>query len=1363
MTSSGTYYDRVNIIKWGSPVFDYLRFAGVYALGIRTAANDPLNTTSLTSFEQMFVSDGSYKTNARLIDPYNNLDTWKTSTATGGGAITTFKNMFANTSSLGQQCVNDESTFTFSFPAGTTATAGTYGSATSNSAINGRTQSGTTIDYSIKFQIIIDGSGTVTLDNTNTHVIPQYMYQGDNVSVGDVIRIDAGSFGSLNNNITCTLTSDNVLASNGVCNLNGWDTSQVIDFSFMFNHNSGRLGGRRVQNVNFGNWNLSSATNFNTFCNLGNPSGLKGTDLTPKNVSAADSPTGSAYIAWDTSNVTDFASFCYLGDVPSGILKYWRFNTTNSFTMNAMFYDMDLQSHISDEPCKTQVISSGDSNNPFGADYTAWNMDKCSSVASFAYRQTSPPGLQVLTPALSSWQISDSLTSFSNFSRAYSGSFTFTPTVGAWDISGITGSQAFHSTRSGEAWKFSTSAYDNLLDITNGWGGHASTANTGVTLNMGTSKYSPGNTLAVQRGNVTNPSGIPSGQMFVYDANVVLKELTSVGDIVQLMNGGASYGEFAKITGYLSTDDRVAFVDVLGGANFPVNWPGVTWQYQIYDSDAAKGRYALLEAGWTITDGGVDIPFESAEIEIELAPGQETFTIGSWGYMNAKIDWGDGNGFINNPATGQPYTSYINSFTYPTTGQTEIYRVKIRENDTEVFNGWRFGQYGNRDRVRKIIAWGSQIATTYYQAFQGTNLNKTGFTNTLPVDANGKVTKPTWVTSITNFSAAFSQCNMPANADWSNWTSGLAATNLSSMFSGNTNFIGTGLANWNLTKVTNMAYFVGSTAFNSDISGWDLQSCTNASGLFSGTPFNHPSISNLNLHNISNINSMFLGCTAFNQDVNTKVVGTGADAYLAWDTDPVTVMYGCFKGCQSFDYSIGKWNIGQLDAFSALASFFYDVGDNLTNGYTHDLLTKDVTVGAGTPVAKTYVAWDVSQVNGFGGTSQNYTTTQGMFQNGKFNGDISNWDTSGLGAQGGHAYSAAGEWGRVFFNNPIFNQDISTKTITNVSGKGTYTAWDMSGWKSGRYSLSSATAFNQNIGNWTLSTTDVSSGDMLRFFGYSGMSTANYTDTFVGWANTVKANGGFPKNKSFAQGYSMTFDSNRSGGANFANAWEARSYLTDTVANGGAGWSISGDTILPLLVPSTSSLQFNGSEYISVGRPSNLILTPGTDDITISAYFKTGASGCIYSFDAPSIPSQTRIKLGIEGNDGKIEATLNGNSSGQIPSGSDSYNDDDWYHVALTCAAGASTATIYINGSSVGTVDIGPGNSINATEGGAIGARTPSSPGFYFNGKIDEVMIWNTVLTQANIQTLANAVGSGNIVNPEQLSTGLQLWNRMGD
>ena len=495
MQAYGNYYDRVNIIKWGSPVFSYLRFTGVYALGIRTAANDPLNTTSLTSFQSMFPSDSSYKTNARLIDPYNNLDTWKTSTATGGGAITTFESMFSGTSSLGQQCVNDESNFTFSFPAGTTATAGTYGNPSNQAGnINGVTQSGTTITGTIKFQIIVDGSGTVTLDNTNTHIIPQYMWQGDNVSVGDVIRIDAGSFGSLNNNITCTLTSDNVLASNGVCNLNGWDTSQVSSFYGMFNHNSGRTGGRRVQNVNFNNWNLSSAEDFALFSGLGNAANLKGTDLMPKNVSAADSPTGSAYIAWDTSNVTNFNQFGFIGDNHLGILRYWRFNTTNTFNMGSMFMNLAaLQTYASDEPCKTQIIPANDPNNPFGVAYTAWNMEKCSNVGQMAYKQSgSPTGMISMAPALSSWQISDSLTSFHNFSRAYAGSFTFTPTVGQWDPSGLTGNQYWHSTRSSQPWKFSTSAYDNLLDITNGWGAHASTVNSGVTLNMGTSQYTAG-------------------------------------------------------------------------------------------------------------------------------------------------------------------------------------------------------------------------------------------------------------------------------------------------------------------------------------------------------------------------------------------------------------------------------------------------------------------------------------------------------------------------------------------------------------------------------------------------------------------------------------------------------------------------------------------------------------------------------------------------------------------------------------------------------------------------------------------------------------------------------------------------------
>ena len=40
-----------------------------------------------------------------------------------------------------------------------------------------------------------------------------------------------------------------------------------------------------------------------------------------------------------------------------------------------------------------------------------------------------------------------------------------------------------------------------------------------------------------------------------------------------------------------------------------------------------------------------------------------------------------------------------------------------------------------------------------------------------------------------------------------------------------------------------------------------------------------------------------------------------------------------------------------------------------------------------------------------------------------------------------------------------------------------------------------------------------------------------------------------------------TFDTSRSGGANFANAGAARTYLTNVTPTG-AGWTISSDTVI---------------------------------------------------------------------------------------------------------------------------------------------------------------------------------------------------------
>jgi len=80
-------------------------------------------------------------------------------------------------------------------------------------------------------------------------------------------------------------------------------------------------------------------------------------------------------------------------------------------------------------------------------------------------------------------------------------------------------------------------------------------------------------------------------------------------------------------------------------------------------------------------------------------------------------------------------------------------------------------------------------------------------------------------------------------------------------------------------------------------------------------------------------------------------------------------------------------------------------------------------------------------------------------------------------------------------------------------------------------------------------------------FASSVMSTANYTDTIVGWANYVQSNSNTPASVSMANQGGRIFQDSRSGGAGFANAAAARTYLTTAVPTG-AGWTISGDTII---------------------------------------------------------------------------------------------------------------------------------------------------------------------------------------------------------
>jgi surface protein len=167
--------------------------------------------------------------------------------------------------------------------------------------------------------------------------------------------------------------------------------------------------------------------------------------------------------------------------------------------------------------------------------------------------------------------------------------------------------------------------------------------------------------------------------------------------------------------------------------------------------------------------------------------------------------------------------------------------------------------------------------------------------------------------------------------------------------------------------------------------------------------------------------------------------------------------------------------------------------------------------------------WDVSSVT---------TLNRTFFGCNSLNIDVPDWDVSSV-----------TDFSSCFNACIVFNSDLSNWNVSNAINLD--------------FMFQDGFAFNQNLSTWNLKN---NLSTVANIFRNSGMSTANYTDTLVGWANYVKTNG-FPFNVNATNQTGRTFDTSRSGGLNFATAGDSRTYLT-TATPTGAGWTISGDTVI---------------------------------------------------------------------------------------------------------------------------------------------------------------------------------------------------------
>ena len=178
--------------------------------------------------------------------------------------------------------------------------------------------------------------------------------------------------------------------------------------------------------------------------------------------------------------------------------------------------------------------------------------------------------------------------------------------------------------------------------------------------------------------------------------------------------------------------------------------------------------------------------------------------------------------------------------------------------------------------------------------------------------------------------------------------------------------------------------------------------------------------------------------------------------------------------------------------------------------------------------------------------TERVTNMHGMFQGThKFDQDIHNWNTGKV-----------TDMSQMFIRAFKFNQPIGSWNTANVTGMGYMFAFATSFNKPLYWNVEKVTnmtsmfwgadAFDQDLSYWTLKNVTYV-GDMFKADLNKGMSCGNYSETLQGWAINPLTKTGLNFGGQDNRQYNMI-------------GKEARDILTKPIANGGKGWTISGDT-----------------------------------------------------------------------------------------------------------------------------------------------------------------------------------------------------------
>ncbi len=730
--------------------------------------------------------------------------------------------------------------------------------------------------YNVKF----NNAGTSTINNWNTGNVTSML----NMFAGaTAFNQPIGSWNTAKVTTMANMFSGATAFNNGgASTINNWVTASTTNMVTMF----------------------ADATNFNQ--NIGSWDTSNVSDMTAmfSDASAFNNAGTSTINNWNTANVTSLRGMFYKATIFNQNIGSW--NTAKVTTMFYTFQGATAFNNAGTSTINNWVTASTtnmknmfSSATAFNQPIGSWNTLNVTDMGGMFYNAT------IFNQNIGSWNTVNVATTSVMFQLAGA----FNQNLSSWNVSNIVSASTMFSS----ATSFSTINYNNLLQ---GWS--TQTLKTGVTLDVGTTKYYTGAPATAR-------------------AAIVTKGWT--------INDGGSLTQPAFISTWDSTKTSTT-----SSATSNITLP-ITGTYVVDWGDNSTSSTA------THTYTGANTGTTTVTISV-------TGTITSFRFNNS----GDVLKIKNISQFGILKLGNANGYFYGTTN-LKITATDILDTTGTTDMSYAFADSGI-DTVPSMNSWDMSNVTNmirmfFYSVYTGPNTSL--FNQNIG----------SWNTSnVTSMGAMFMRA-IVFNQNIGSWDTS-NVTSMSGMFYFAQSF-NQNIGSWNTAKVTIMSImFQYAYAFNnggsSTINNWITASTTNMSTMFySAKVFNQP-IGNWNTSNVTDMSYMFgadSATMAFNQNIgawDTSKVTTmlymfyGAKSFNqdigSWNTAKVTTMTNMFYGASAFNQNLGNWIVSSST-----------VADNMFQGVTLSTTNySKLLEGWSTQSLKTGVTFH-------GGSSKYYTGT----------------------------------------------------------------------------------------------------------------------------------------------------------------------------------------------------------------------------------------------------------------------------------------------------------------------------------------------------------------------------------------------------